>query len=59
MLNARRQGEDYVRLLPNGHPSPPFIIVCDVGHCFEVYANFRQDGKAFGHFMTNSAPPAF
>jgi hypothetical protein len=50
MLNARRQAEDYVRLLPSGHEPPPFVIVCDVGHCFEVYANFRRDGKAFDQF---------
>ena len=50
MLNARRQAEDYVRLLPMGHEPPPFVIVCDVGHCFEVYANFRRDGKAFDQF---------
>ena len=30
MLNARRQAEDYVRLLPSGHEPPPFVIVCDV-----------------------------
>ncbi len=47
MLNARRQAEDYVRLLPASHEPPPFVIVCDVGHCFEIYANFRRDGKAF------------
>jgi len=50
MLNARRQAEDYVRLLPNGHEPPPFVLVCDVGHCIEVYANFRRDGKAFDQF---------
>jgi len=50
MMNARRQAEDYVRLLPAGHEPPPFIIVCDVGHCFEVYANFRRDGKAYDQF---------
>jgi hypothetical protein len=50
MLNARRQGEDYVRLLPSGHEPPPFVLVCDVGHCIEVYANFRRDGKAFDQF---------
>ncbi|MBM3551130.1 MAG: class I SAM-dependent DNA methyltransferase [Alphaproteobacteria bacterium] len=50
MLNARRQAEDYVRLLPAGHEPPPFVLVCDVGHCFEVYANFRRDGKAFDQF---------
>jgi hypothetical protein len=48
--NARRQAEDYVRLLPGGHEPPPFVIVCDVGHCFEIYANFRRDGKAFDQF---------
>ena len=50
MLNARRQAEDYVRLLPSGHEPPPFVIVCDVGHCFEIYANFRRDGKAYDQF---------
>lgn len=50
MLNARRQAEDYVRLLPTGHEPPPFIIVCDVGHCLEIYANFRRDGKAYDQF---------
>lgn len=50
MLNARAQAEGYVRLLPEGHEPPPFVIVCDVGHCFEIYANFRRDGKAFDQF---------
>jgi hypothetical protein len=50
MMNARRQAEDYVRLLPESHEPPPFIIVCDVGHCIEVYANFRRDGKAYDQF---------
>ncbi len=50
MFNARQQAEHYVRLLPAGHEPPPFIIVCDVGHCLEVYANFRRDGKVFNQF---------
>lgn len=50
MMNARRQGENYVRLLPADHPAPPFVIVCDVGHCFELYANFRGDGRAYDQF---------
>src|SRR5208282_514275 len=50
MVNARSQAENYVRLLPAGHEPPPFVIVCDVGHCFEIYANFRRDGKAFDQF---------
>jgi hypothetical protein len=50
MNNARVQGENYTRLLPQAHEPPPFLIVCDVGHCFEIYANFRRDGKAFDQF---------
>jgi hypothetical protein len=50
MFNARRQAEDYVRLLPQSHEPPPFVIVCDVGHCFDLYANFRRDGKAYDQF---------
>lgn len=50
MLNARIQAENYVRLLPQTHQPPPFILVCDVGHCIEVYANFRRDGKAYDQF---------
>jgi hypothetical protein len=50
MLNARAQGENYVRLLPAAHEPPPFVLVCDVGHAIEVYANFRRDGKAYDQF---------
>ena len=50
MHNARSQAENYVRLLPKSHEPPPFIIVADVGHCFEFYANFRRDGKAYDQF---------
>lgn len=50
MMNARRQAEDYVRLLPENHEPPPFVVVCDVGHCLELYANFRRDGKAYDQF---------
>lgn len=50
MFNARSQAENYVRLLPKEHEPPPFVIVCDVGHCFELYANFRRDGKAYDQF---------
>src|SRR5215213_573741 len=40
MLNAKRQAEEYARALPTSHGWPPFILVCDVGHCMEVYADF-------------------
>ena len=47
MLRARGQAERYVRCLPAEEPNPPFIIVCDVGHSFEIYADFTQNGKAY------------
>ncbi|SER56735.1 DNA methyltransferase [Rhizobium sp. NFR03] len=55
MRNARAQAEDYVRLLPPDHDPPPFLLVCDVGHCIEVYANFRRDGKAYDIFPDRRA----
>ncbi len=36
MISARRQGEDYAKSLPPAHGWPPFVLVCDVGHCIEV-----------------------
>src|SRR5690606_32134494 len=40
MLAARRQAEDYARALPVEHGYPPFLLVIDVGHVIEVYADF-------------------
>jgi hypothetical protein len=45
MLNAKRQAEEYARALPTSHGWPPFILVCDVGHCVEVYADFSGARK--------------
>ena len=50
MMNARRQAEGYARCLPPSHGWPPFIIVCDVGHCFEIYADFSGQGKNYAQF---------
>lgn len=50
MLNARRQAEDYAKALPPSHGWPPFLIVCDVGHCFEFYADFTGQGKNYVQF---------
>ncbi len=50
MLNAQRQAEEYARALPAGHGWPPFILVCDVGHCIEVYADFTGQGKNYAQF---------
>jgi hypothetical protein len=50
MMNARRQAEGYARCLPPEHGWPPFILVCDVGHCIEVYADFTGQGKNYAQF---------
>jgi hypothetical protein len=45
MIKARGQAERYVRALPADNP--PFIVVVDVGHTFELFADFSQAGKAY------------
>lgn len=50
MMNARRQAEEYAKALPASHGWPPFILVCDVGHCIEVYADFSGQGKNYAQF---------
>lgn len=50
MLNARRQAENYARCLPQDHGWPPFVLVCDVGECIEVYADFSGQGKNYAQF---------
>ncbi|MGE3366515.1 MAG: class I SAM-dependent DNA methyltransferase [Rhizobiaceae bacterium] len=50
MQNARQQAERYVFLLDADHPAPPFIVTCDVGHAFELYADFTGTGRAYSQF---------
>ena len=50
MMNARRQAEDYAKALPASDGWPPFVIVCDVGHCLEIYADFSGQGKNYAQF---------
>jgi hypothetical protein len=50
MLNARQQAQEYARALPVSHGWPPFILVCDVGHVIEVYADFSGQGKNYAQF---------
>lgn len=50
MMHARQQAEDYARRLPTAHGWPPFVLVCDVGHCIEVYADFSGQGKNYAQF---------
>ncbi|MCU1252126.1 MAG: hypothetical protein JWQ49_5155 [Edaphobacter sp.] len=47
MLAARGQAERYAKALPATEGWPPFLIVVDVGHSIELYADFSLTGKAY------------
>jgi hypothetical protein len=47
MLSAKTQAENYVRHLPDSEPTPPLLLVCDVGHSLELFADFTQKGRAY------------
>lgn len=47
---GRRQAENYVFLLEPDHVAPPFLIICDVGNVFEIYADFTGTGRAYSQF---------
>ena len=49
---AHAQGERYIHLLPPEEGRPPFLIVCDVGHCFDIYAEFSGTGGQYEPFPT-------
>jgi hypothetical protein len=48
MIAARGQAEGYVRALPDDNP--PFLLVIDIGHSFELYADFSRLGKVYTAF---------
>ncbi len=50
MTGAKNQAEGYAKALPASDGWPPFILVCDVGHCIEVYADFTGQGKNYAQF---------
>lgn len=50
MLRAKGQAEAYSRDLPAAEESPPFLVVCDVGFCFDLYADFTRTGRHYSQF---------
>jgi hypothetical protein len=53
MLTARSQAENYARALPPSEIAvgrPPFVLVADVGHVIEVYAEFTRSGASYTPF---------
>ena len=47
LLLARTQAEYYARALPASEGRPPFVVVVDVGHVFELYAEFSRSGSTY------------
>ena len=50
MIRGWKQAEHYARSLPRGEGRPPFVIVVDVGHCFDLYAEFSCTGGMYLHY---------
>lgn len=50
LRNAREQAENYARRLPVEEGWPPFLVVVDVGHVIELYADFSLQGKHYAQF---------
>src|ERR1035438_306485 len=47
MYEAKGQAELYVRNLPASEHNPPFLIVVDVGHTLELFADFSHQGRIY------------
>jgi len=50
MRNAREQAESYAKRLPVEDGWPPFLVIVDVGHVIELYADFSLQGKHYAQF---------
>lgn len=50
MVAARNQAEGYARNLEAAEPPPPFLVVCDVGNVFDLYADFSGSGRLYAPF---------
>jgi len=50
LLRARSQAEAYARALPADEGRPPFVVVVDVGHVIELYAEFTRSGATYTPF---------
>jgi hypothetical protein len=50
LMRARAQAEAYARALPASEGRPPFVVVVDVGHVIELYAEFTRSGGTYTPF---------
>ncbi len=47
---AYHQARGYITSLPSADGRPPFLIVCDVGHSLDLYAEFTGTGVHYERF---------
>jgi len=50
MRHAREQAETYAKRLPPEEGWPPFLVIVDVGHVIELFADFSLQGKHYAQF---------
>jgi len=50
MQQAKGQAERYARDIPPEEGWLPFLIVCDVGFCLDLYADFSGTGRHYAQF---------
>lgn len=47
---AYEQARRYIRDLPADDSIPPFLVICDVGHLFEIFADFSGTRGSYAPF---------
>ena len=50
MLKARNQADYYARAVAKEDGWPPFLMVVDIGHVIELYADFSGQGQGYNQF---------
>ena len=50
MLKARNQADNYARAVAKGDSWPPFLMIVDVGHVIELYADFSKQGQGYNQY---------
>ena len=55
MRNAREQAETYAKRLPPEEGWPPFLVIVDIGHVIELFADFSLQGKHYAQFPDRQA----
>lgn len=50
MLKARNQADGYARAVSKEDGWPPFLLIVDVGHVIELYADFSRAGQGYNQY---------